>query len=407
MLALQNIISASRELPKITSSSPSCRLITQSLSFHNQSQEQRKLRSSEEVQHEKDCRTLGLPDNCQDEGLVRDAYIKLAKRFHPDSGSNEASASKFQEVDTAYRNFLKYFADFRHNSHKIEGEYGLYYKPRPHEQKPKEDDTESPDIKHTAPQHRQYLSFDGVGSGTPREREKQYQKWRAMKAVENVLEHRMEQVSRNSGQEVWELAKEQRAAKKTKTGLGVDRLVEDMIQEAMSRGDFDNLSGKGKPLDARNAYNPYIDFTTHKLNQVLIDNGFAPEWILLEKEIKEEATRIKSQLREIRHIFNETLTDEQTKEWNNYLACIKNDCDRLNKSILKYNLTVPSLHKQVMGFQLEKEAAKIFSKFDPEFHKICVEKANKRQAEKQNQGAGGSFSSQETFLGSLLSIFKI
>lgn len=173
---------------------------------------------------QKDCRILGVAEDCQSESTVRNAYIKLAKKYHPDSGSPDASASKFQEVDASYKNFLKYFADFRHNRHKIEGEYGLYYEQkRKQRQNPPtttsvENDEESPDIQHTAPQHRQYLSFDGVGSGTPRQREKQYQKWRAMKANDNVLEHRMEQVTRSSGQDVWDLAKEQRAAKKIKTG---------------------------------------------------------------------------------------------------------------------------------------------------------------------------------------------
>lgn len=52
-----------------------------------------------------------------------------------------------------------------------------------------------------------------------------------------------------------------------KTKYGFDRLVEDLIQESMSKGEFENLSGKGKPLKDQNR-NPYVDFTTHKLNEV-------------------------------------------------------------------------------------------------------------------------------------------
>lgn len=54
-----------------------------------------------------------------------------------------------------------------------------------------------------------------------------------------------------------------------KTKYGFDRLVEDLIQESMSKGEFENLSGKGKPLKEQNS-NPYVDFTTHKLNEVCI-----------------------------------------------------------------------------------------------------------------------------------------
>lgn len=54
-----------------------------------------------------------------------------------------------------------------------------------------------------------------------------------------------------------------------KTKYGFDRLVEDLIQESMSKGEFENLSGKGKPLNTENR-NPYVDFTTHKLNEVRV-----------------------------------------------------------------------------------------------------------------------------------------
>lgn len=58
-----------------------------------------------------------------------------------------------------------------------------------------------------------------------------------------------------------------------------------MIRESMQKGDFDNLSGSGKPLD-KSDYNPYIDPTTHNINKILVNNGFKPEWIMLSKEIR-------------------------------------------------------------------------------------------------------------------------
>lgn len=181
-----------------------------------------------------------------------------------------------------------------------------------------------------------------------------------------------------------------------------------MIQDAMARGDFDNLSGKGKPLNSRDAYNPYIDFTTHKLNQVLIDNGFAPEWIMLEKEIKEEVVRIRTQLREIRHIFGEVLTSQEQEEWSNCVQCLNSDCDKLNKSILKFNLTVPSLHKQVMGFQLEKEAQKALKNFDSNLHKVCLAKEMDRKIQTEHERKSASKStSVDTLMGSILSMFKM
>lgn len=59
---------------------------------------------------------------------------------------------------------------------------------------------------------------------------------------------------------------------------GIDRIVEDMIQEAMAKGEFDNLSNAGKPLQDQN-YNPYVDTVTHKLNQVCT---FLPSCVICE-----------------------------------------------------------------------------------------------------------------------------
>lgn len=39
----------------------------------------------------------------------------------------------------------------------------------------------------------------------------------------------------------------------------------------MSRGDFNNIKPSGKPLHERNPH--YMDFTTYKINEILIDNG--------------------------------------------------------------------------------------------------------------------------------------
>ena len=61
--------------------------------------------------------------------------------------------------------------------------------------------------------------------------------------------------------------------------------MEDLIADAMNKGEFDNISGKGKPLDFTER-NPLVDSDTHNINKILINNGYMPEWISLEREIK-------------------------------------------------------------------------------------------------------------------------
>lgn len=122
-------------------------------------------------------------------------------------------------------------------------------------------------FQHTAPQHRQYLSFEGVGSGTPYQRQKAYEKKRAIDAADNVLQHRITKQSANA-EDKQLTTKRETHSHKIKTKYGLDRLVEDLIQESMAKGEFSNLPGYGKPLKMEDSLNPYVDFTTHKLNQV-------------------------------------------------------------------------------------------------------------------------------------------
>ena len=37
----------------------------------------------------------------------------------------------------------------------------------------------------------------------------------------------------------------------------------------------------------------YIDPMTHNLNRILIDNGYQPEWILMQKEIKDTTEQLR------------------------------------------------------------------------------------------------------------------
>lgn len=286
---------------------------------------------------------LGVFDENPDQTTVRRAYIEMVKKVHPDSGQPEASADKFQEIDEAFKILLERFAKSRR---------GIF-----------EDDEEEVeakifDIRHTAPQHRQYLSYDGMGMGNPFQREKQYQQIKAMKAQERVLTHRIEKSQ----------ADEKTIMKKgsffkshaIKTKYGFDRVVEDLIQEAMSKGDFDNLSCKGKPLDTAQSQNPYIDFTTHKLNKILLDNGFTPEWIMLQKDIRDEVDKLKSDMLKEREYFGTfPFSEDEDISWSLIVQNFEGHVVRINKQIDKYNLIVPIIENQLFRIKLEKVAEKI------------------------------------------------
>lgn len=71
------------------------------------------------------------------------------------------------------------------------------------------------DVKHTAPQHRQYLNYEGIGQGTPYQRGKQYQNYQVKKAIENVYNHRLSQIPNTEENTL--VVKNAKASKKIKT----------------------------------------------------------------------------------------------------------------------------------------------------------------------------------------------
>ncbi|XP_067848475.1 dnaJ homolog subfamily C member 28 [Heptranchias perlo] len=292
----------------------------------------------------RDCYSLlNVQESCNHDE-VKEAYLKLVKMYHPDSGSVEADPRKFMQVEEAYKIVVKHLAEKR----KAEAEQIL--------------DDEEEQFKCMAPQHRQYLSFEGIGIGTPSQREKQYRKFRITRATDQVLDYRKQKLE---GQDLENsmVVKDVRQSKKIKITQAVERLVEDLIQESMAKGDFDNLSGKGKPLQKFSQY-PYIDPMTHNLNRILIENGYQPEWIVRQKEIKQTVEKLRNDMLGYRKKLGESLTLYKQKQWNLNCEQFRDDIKQLNKMVDSFNLVVPLLNRQMLHFSPDKELAIILKKYD-------------------------------------------
>lgn len=130
-------------------------------------------------------RLLQLPEN---ESIsperVKVSYLHLAKLYHPDSGSPTADAALFTRVEEAYRCVLAHCSEARSRD-------GI----------PDKDEDTDPAAR-VAPQHRHYLSYEGVGSGTPSQRERQYRHFRADRAAEQVLDYRQREQERAAASEI-------------------------------------------------------------------------------------------------------------------------------------------------------------------------------------------------------------
>lgn len=96
--------------------------------------------------------------------------------------------------------------------------------------------------------------------------------------------------------------------------------------------------------------------------QILIDNGFTPEWIQLSKEIREETEELKKRLSEARNDISELpLTPKDELVWNDKLEKFKTITRQINNKIDKYNLLVPILQKQMLHVRLDELAEKALS----------------------------------------------
>ncbi|ELU01987.1 hypothetical protein CAPTEDRAFT_170613 [Capitella teleta] len=262
---------------------------------------------------------------------VRESYLRLAKEYHPDSGSTVADARKFSQVDEAYRSILNH----RQNSAKTQQGQA----------------TEAPNdnhFQHTAPQHRQYLSYESVGFGTPSQRERQYQQFRTQRAVENLYEYRTGKIANEH--ESLLMTKDKKEARKNTVRNAIERLVEDLIAESMAKGEFENLPGSGKPLP-HDSYNPMVDSTTHNLNKMLIQNGYAPEWITLTKEVNLQLEDARKVLLEERiRLGKEPLSATAQVVWSKKVNDFENKMQEVNKNINKLNMLTPTIQQQMIPF---------------------------------------------------------
>ncbi|XP_071994784.1 dnaJ homolog subfamily C member 28 [Engystomops pustulosus] len=282
----------------------------------------------------KECYTvLNVPEGCSAEE-VRDSYKTLAKKYHPDSGASTASAARFMQIDEAYRDLLTHLAKESKKAQAME-----------------DDEEKMSDYKIL--QHRQYLNYEGVGFGTPSQRQRQYMQFRVDRATDQVLDFRKQKLEQQYAENSM-VAKDVKHSKKVKITQAIERLVEDLIQESMAKGDFDNLSGKGKPLDKFSAC-PHIDPMTHNLNRILIDNGYQPEWIVLQKEIRETIDKLRQDLVASRKKLGDPMAYKQEKQWTEIREKFTEDISKLNKRINDFNLVVPLMSRQMVHFRVEKE----------------------------------------------------
>jgi DnaJ family protein C protein 28 len=142
--------------------------------------------------------------------------------------------------------------------------------------------------------------------------------------------------------------------------------VSEQIEEAMERGEFRNLPGKGKPLKLDT--NPFLTPQARMANRLLKENGFAPRWIELEKEIKQEKAQLERLLTNLkaRRERLATLIAQHPQRYEAVsrtfeyelargIAQYSEKLENLNRKIQRVNLLMPTRNRQYA--LINKEAA--------------------------------------------------
>lgn len=116
----------------------------------------------------------------------------------------------------------------------------------------------------------------------------------------------------------------------------------------MEEGQFENLSGKGKPLDL--SVNPHADPAEDTLYRILSKNGCAPEWVELNKEIRSRIAQWRTALKKA-WSFKGSQDDDK---WIEGSEALKLQLQDINNKVFRYNLIVP-FGRQMFGLKWEKE----------------------------------------------------
>jgi len=149
--------------------------------------------------------------------------------------------------------------------------------------------------------------------------------------------------------------------------------IDQQIREAQERGEFDNLPGKGKPLDL--TPNPYAG-DQELAFKVLKDGGYAPEWIELDKAIRGrlERARIvlarrwewrKGRLNELASQSGRWAEAERERVqagWRQAAAEFAQEVAAINHEIADLNLKVPSPRFQRNKIDAAREVERLMEK---------------------------------------------
>ena len=116
-----------------------------------------------------------------------------------------------------------------------------------------------------------------------------------------------------------------------------ESVVDKLIRESMERGEFDDLSGKGEPVDL--SENPFEDPDVRTAHRLLRNAGFAPAWVEERKDIEARLLQARTTLLRARELYRDEIPTGA--RWQRAVQEFRETVAELNQRIRMYNLKVP------------------------------------------------------------------
>lgn len=141
--------------------------------------------------------------------------------------------------------------------------------------------------------------------------------------------------------------------------------IEELLRKAIEEGKFDDLPGKGKPLNL-DENNPHADSNWELAYHIIKESGFTLPWIEDMHEIEKDLEAARGELKRawkwlVIYLSADVPEDKASVEWKRVQADFKDKLEILNKRIRNYNLEVPNMRFQRPLLSYEKEIDKIIN----------------------------------------------
>ncbi len=140
-------------------------------------------------------------------------------------------------------------------------------------------------------------------------------------------------------------------------------LITEQLDEAASRGAFDNLPGKGQPLRLNEHPNEPSDM--RMANKLLKDNDLSPTWIGDRKALLAEIEALRAAMRRQWDLAGAHIKDaggdrETLKDsWHRALIRWEEQIADLNRRIVSLNITLPIWRMELHRLRLDEELNRI------------------------------------------------